>query len=220
MYKEMEREKPKSSKRPTRNTKKTRTHEHRTVAGLNVRGLASAIPSLKSILESTLWLKRGERPDFLAVSETKEDEEAPHKTDIVGGYTYLSKPSKKRGNHGIGLFITNKLANQTTLKLTEEPNANIMWIQYVTSECIYYIASVYTPYGDKGEAAKVYEALKSNVAELSESGICIVLGDLNARCPSLTGDKNPRVKGGNTWKNGPALIPFGLVTEGTHVPIA
>jgi hypothetical protein len=76
-------------------------------------------------------------------------------------------------------------------------------IQYVTPLNIFYMASVYAPWGDTEAAREVYKCLEKNVKELSESGVCIVIGDMNARCPKLTGDKNPKEKGGNTWDNGP-----------------
>ncbi len=77
---------------------------------------------------------------------------------------------------------------------THDTNDNVLWLRILSKTNVLYVAVAYAPFDDgsevhKQEATDVFNTLKLNIQELQTSGTVVLMGDLNARMPDITGDK-------------------------------
>ena len=158
-----------------------------TIAHLNIQGLEARISSLEGILNGQNPDLDKETIDILALSETWENEDSRLKQNIINGYEWFGKPHPQI-RKGVGFLIKKKTFQNVDICPIIMDNENILWIQRITKSTTYYYAAVYIPYGDKKAAKEVFETLTLNVEELKKTGVPVILGDLNAWVPELTGD--------------------------------
>jgi exonuclease III len=165
---------------------------------LNIEGLQNSIDEAALILDSGLHLPNKGYLDVLGLTETFQHKDGSNVYSKVKTYTWYGKPSQKPvtsigPRQGLGFWVKNHLTNRATIMEPNEANDNILWLRIVSKTDVLYIAVAYAPFDDgtpehKEEAIEVFKTLKSNIQELQTSGTIILMGDLNARMPDITGD--------------------------------
>ena len=174
---------------------------------LNIQGMQDSILELALVLDTGMYLPKAAYLDFLATTETFQNKDGSNVYTQVKKYTWLGKPSQVPGcRQGLGFWIKNHLVSKVTIMEPEKTNDNIMWIRIITKKCILYVAVVYIPFEDgseqhANEAKVIFATLTAQTHELQASGTVVIMGDLNARVPTITGDTGIE----NNNKNGVML---------------
>ena len=145
-------------------------------------GLLNLCGMHKKLIELGNTIKNnGTRPiDFLGCNETWEDESHNFK---LNSHKWIGKPSS-RDRAGIGFWVINKLASCCAIPDFLTPHADILWLQFITKQGVYFMAIFYSQPGEEEERLKAHKAildcLTQNLIELDGLGLPIILGDSNS----------------------------------------
>ena len=165
------------------------------LALLNIENQQDRIGALSNVLTNShnLGLRK---IDILAVVESFESPDRSNDYSEVTSHTWHGKPCKsKHRRRGVGFWVRNKINKCVSIVTPKTENENILWLQYVTNNGTYYIASGYIAphkYVDHETLKSFYSALIDNYTEYAHEGTVVMLGDFNGHIPSTTGDKSTR----------------------------
>ena len=143
---------------------------------LNVCGMHNKLIELGNTIK-----KNGSRPmDFLGCNETWENESHNFK---LNSHKWIGKPSN-RERAGIGFWVNKKLASCCAIPDFLTPHPDILWLQFITKQGVYFLAVFYSQPGEEEERLNAHKAildcLTQNLVELDGIGLPIILGDSNS----------------------------------------
>ena len=133
----------------------------------------------------------GTKPKVIAVTETHHRPNSLNNKPFLYGYRWLGKPSSNP-SRGTGFWIEKDVARMcdpVPLDVLNEQHPDIFWIHFTAQKTNIYIAVVYSHPSDVNNHSRILNTLDKNIVQLSKIGKIIIMGDFNARCPELTGDK-------------------------------
>ena len=160
---------------------------------LNIKGLDRHTALLQNTVRV---LPHHETPDIIGITETWHH---PHITDHppLRGYSWIGKPRTTNkngctGHGGIGFFIKDNLRTKVTEINTVNQHPDILWIQILSQTKTIYMAIVYSSPNNNTNHEEILKCLKRDVTILEKTGIPVIMGDMNAHLPMITGDKLDR----------------------------
>ena len=156
-----------------------------TFALLNSDGLRHKLLELSHILASSKLANKIAIPDILAITESHQNDADDFK---IKGYKWIGKPSTKTsssvgGSAGVGFWVKNKIEHACMIASDAlKQHKDILWIQLITLEGVYFFASVCSNPGTANleNHIDILETLKLNIAYLKKLGTIVIAGDLNA----------------------------------------
>jgi hypothetical protein len=156
--------------------------------------------------------------DIMGITETGENIAS---INLGEEFTWFGI-NKKPPNHkfsGVGAVVRKEIATVTSI-IQEISNHNIMWLQILTNKGAVYIAIAYCSPNSTDELVYVMENVKSNYERLSKIGKVLVMGDMNGRIGSITGDSLSNTRGKKIIKmckeTGLGVVTTDQKTKWTH----
>ena len=144
------------------------------MANINTNGIKGKTKSLQTLLYA-------ENIDIALISESKLTNK---ETANIKGYKWIGKNRKNRTGGGVGILISNKIANHTTEdNTTDEETTETKWIKLECKPKNIAIGVFYGPQEKiKLEEAKlIYQSLENQISLLKENNEVIIGGDFNAK---------------------------------------
>ncbi len=163
--------------------KRIRKNKHITIATINVRGAKGKIKSLESLLTT-------EKIQVAIITETMfKNKEAYN----IKGYKWIARNRKNQDGGGVGILVSNDVANHTTEinEIEENENLESVWIEIKTRPKNIAIGAFYGPQEkEKIEKVKdIYRGLTTQINQINKNAEIIIAGDFNAKL-EITKDEN------------------------------
>ena len=155
--------------------KRIRKNKEITIATINVRGMKGKIRSLESVLNT----------EKIAIALITETQMKKGEKISIKGYRWVHRPRPNNKGGGVGILVTEKLAQNTTEDNSSEAPEHLetKWIKLECRPKNIAIGVFYGPQeNEKIEKVKeIYEALNYQIAQKAQSNEIIIAGDYNAK---------------------------------------
>ena len=145
------------------------------IMAINVRGAKGKITSLQTLLQA-------EDIQIALITETlfKADE-----TYNIKGYKWIGKNRTAKAGGGIGILISNKIANKVTevTNIEDPEELETSWLKLDTRPTPIYIGVFYGPQesDNRERTTKIYQYVSTQIKQLQKRGEIILGGDFNAK---------------------------------------
>jgi hypothetical protein len=167
---------------------------------LNAQGVNTHLPQIQTSINA---LKN--QPKIIGITETHHKPGTISNKPFLPGFQWLGKPSTEQ-SRGVGFWIENKLSLMCEVipkGVLGREHPDIQWIHMTAEKTTVYIAIVYSHPNDVQNNKRILDSLEHNLGQLRNKGRIVIMGDFNARCPSITGDKI-----GSSNSHAPKMLDF------------
>ena len=152
---------------------------------LNAQGADKHNTQIEHILS-----KIKQKPKIIGVSETHFRFKDTTDPAPITDYTWRGKASHNV-SRGTGFWIHDSISAMCDIVADQglkHVHPDIHWIYMSTATTTIYFAIVYSHPKDPVNHKAILNSLSKNITHLSNKGRVIIMGDFNARCPTITGD--------------------------------